>query len=278
MHVQTLFLLNARLTRKTVDCGLLMSKPPTRKERRHQRRERYLAGEARHPYLHTPSLRESPSSSGASTSTTGPTVCGKCRPILSLYANTFKSLVHQGSDLKIRKTINPHPKKPSAVHYRDLNRQNDWLRENVFDPMGMGNYLYCSDCICASLQMSKQRLARQRHIKRQQSQQPLVEMTKTAVERENLVEYVVMPTDLDIPFMQWWRFLESAVLVNVRYPHQRHGNAGKPSHFAKTSVKEDFLAFVDANSQPNGRSADSSGPTLFYLQILNDSGAKAWCF
>ena len=90
-------------------------------------------------------------------------------------------------------------------------------------------------------------------------------MTKAAVERENLGEYVLMPTDLDIAFKQWWRSLDSAFLVNVRYPHERHGNAGKPSHFAKTSVKEDFLAFVDMNSQPNGRSADSTGATYYFL-------------
>ena len=28
---------------------------------------------------------------------------------------------------------------------------------------------------------------------------------------------------------------------------------------------EDFLQFVDMNSQPNGRSADSTGPTVFFL-------------
>lgn len=28
---------------------------------------------------------------------------------------------------------------------------------------------------------------------------------------------------------------------------------------------EDFLRFVDMNSQPNGRSADLSGPTYYFL-------------
>ena len=243
----------------------VMSKATTRKERRIQQRQHYLAGEARHPYRHTPALSEafSHGESSSSSSTTGPTVCAKCKPILSRYEDTFKGLVHQESELKKRKKVNPHPKKPSTIHYRDINAQNDWLRENLFDPMG--NYLYCAACICASLRISKQRLARQRHIKRQQSQQPLVEMTKAAVEREDLGQYVVMPSDLEIAFKQWWRSLDSTVLVNVKYPHERHGNAGKPSHFAKTSVKEDFLAFVDVNSQPNGRSADSTGPTYYFL-------------
>ena len=74
-----------------------------------------------------------------------------------------------------------------------------------------------------------------------------------------------MPSYLEIAFKQWWRSLDPTVKVDVRYPHERHGNAGKPSHFAKTDVKKDFLAFVDANSQPNGRSADSTGPTYYFL-------------
>ena len=54
-------------------------------------------------------------------------------------------------------------------------------------------------------------------------------------------------------------------MVQVRYPHDRHGNAGKVSHAAKTSILQDFLTFVDTNSQPNGRSSDSSGPTYYFL-------------
>ena len=38
---------------------------------------------------------------------------------------------------------------------------------------------------------------------------------------------------------------------------------GKESNSAKSSVMADFLKFVDANSQPNGRSADSHGPTHY---------------
>ncbi len=54
-------------------------------------------------------------------------------------------------------------------------------------------------------------------------------------------------------------------MISVRYPYTRHGNAGKPSNSAKATVLNDFLAFVDANSQPNGRSADSSGPTHYFV-------------
>ena len=65
--------------------------------------------------------------------------------------------------------------------------------------------------------------------------------------------------------MVWWRSLPPSHEVTVRYPHARHGNAGPTSHSAKTSVQEDFFKFVDLNSQANGRSADSSGPTFYFL-------------
>ena len=53
--------------------------------------------------------------------------------------------------------------------------------------------------------------------------------------------------------------------MDVRYPHARHGNAAKTSHSAKTSVMDDFLTFVDLNSQANGRSTDPSGPIFYFL-------------
>ena len=51
----------------------------------------------------------------------------------------------------------------------------------------------------------------------------------------------------------------------IRYPHQRHGNAGKQSNVAKTSTMNDFLSFVDSNCQPNGRTAQSHGPTYYFI-------------
>ena len=54
-------------------------------------------------------------------------------------------------------------------------------------------------------------------------------------------------------------------VFSVRYLYTRHGNAGKRSNSAKATVLNDFLAVVDANSQPNGRSGDSSGPTHYFI-------------
>jgi len=190
-------------------------------------------------------------------------VCPQCSPVLSRYQETFLSMVHQGSELKRKKCINPVPKKSDAIPYRDIVRQNEWIRQNCFD--SLGNYLYCAGCIRSALGISSDRLAKQRNIKRQQSQTPVVDMTKNEVEQKRLSDYVIMPGAVETAFSKWWRNLESSFTIQVRIPHERHGNAGKVSNSAKTTLREEFLQFVDINSQPNGRSADSSGPTSYFL-------------
>ena len=150
-----------------------MPKTLKRKDRKRELRGNYLSGRARKSYTHRLTLNssleedadfEQPGTSGANSSAprVSSCVCVTCRPILSRYSD--KGLIHQGSELKKRKRLNPHLKCPDMTHYRDLNCQNDWIRENLFDPMG--NHLYCSPCIHASLGVSRQRLARQRVIKR----------------------------------------------------------------------------------------------------------------
>ena len=39
---------------------------------------------------------------------------------------------------------------------------------------------------------------------------------------------------------------------------------GTPANLRIQQTREDFLKFVDTNSQPNGRSADSTGPTFYF--------------
>ena len=116
--------------------------PKTRRERRIARKDAYLDGRARKPHHHTPvlkrALKESRRSSsiGESPITSSTSICLQC---------TFKGMVHQGTELKRKIAINPHPKKSDMTHYRDLVNQNEWLRENMFD--SLGNYLYCCECI-----------------------------------------------------------------------------------------------------------------------------------
>ena len=115
---------------------------------------------------------------------------------------------------KKRKKQNHNPKHPDRVCYRDLKRQNEWLKGIVFD--AMGNYLYCCVCIRISLRVSKQQLANQ---KRQQSQAPIVETKKCEVEAKRLGEYVIMPDEVQSAFSAWWRSVSADTVVRVRFPH-----------------------------------------------------------
>ena len=103
-------------------------------------------------------------------------VCKSCAPVLCKYSETFKSMKRQGSELKKRKEINPHPKKPNFDHYRDLTKQNEWLRSNIFD--AMGNFLFCCKCVNAALGISYKRLASQRSVKKAQFIEPTHILTK----------------------------------------------------------------------------------------------------
>ena len=108
--------------------------------------------------------------------------------------------------------------------------QNEWLRQNIFDPMG--NYLFGAPCVVDSLQLSYQRLSRQRLVKRRQSQQSILEMPKSQVESESLGEYIVMPIGCDQSFKTWWRSLDGTAQVQIAIPMNGTG-AGKTSNFAK---------------------------------------------
>ena len=101
-------------------------------------------------------------------------VCKCCAPVLQKYSDVFKGMKMQGTELKKRKKINPHPKKPHFDHY--LKKQNDWLRSNVFDTMG--NYLFCCKCVHTALGVSYKRLAHQRSVKRAEYSEPLRTLTK----------------------------------------------------------------------------------------------------
>ena len=44
-------------------------------------------------------------------------VCKSCAPILMKYSGTFKGMKRQGTELKRRMPINPHPKQPAREQY-----------------------------------------------------------------------------------------------------------------------------------------------------------------
>ena len=241
----------------------MASKPTTRKERRKHTRKLYLSGKSRGTYQLSKHLQDAIEEAGSSSTAESDSgslnkdVCVRCAPALRHYKNVFFSFMRHGTDLKKAKSTNPYPKNPDRSHYRNVKAQNEWLRNNIFDPMG--NYLFCAKCLKCAFRISPQRLARQRLIKRKQSMDPLQELTKPDVQRQKLEGYVVMPDGVDICFTQWWKNLQSEATVNVRTPHERHGLAGQTSNSAKRDTCEDFLIFVDTNSQPNRRSEGSYG-------------------
>ena len=78
-------------------------------------------------------LRKSFEEAQSSTSSaTG--ICAQCYPVLSRHADTFKGMVHQGTELKKKKKVNPYPKRPESelVHYRDVTKQNERMYLTVW--------------------------------------------------------------------------------------------------------------------------------------------------
>ena len=160
-------------------------------------------------------------------------------------------------------------------YYRNLVLQKERLQGNMFN--AMGNCLFCQECIVGALNISRQRMARQHNVKRQQYQNPIVQICKDKVEDERLQPFVVMPEEQDVAVCKWWELIPFDHVAAVRYPHERHGNAGKTSHYAKTQVREDFLRCIDLNSQPNGRSSDSHSCTHYFLPKFTNKNAISSC-
>ena len=216
------------------------------KRRRKESRKTFFEGQARKPYR----LRKRLRCSLEDNDTVIDGVCKQCAPALGKVKEGFHKLRHQGSELKKRKKGYPAPINADRDHYRDVVAQNAWIQGNIFDPMG--NYLFCHDCVRKALGISKQRLSRQRQVKRKLFQQQEIEMPKKEVDTQKLTPFVVMPLEIELCFNLWWKDLPDDHEVVVRYPYEKHGLAGKVSNHAKTDTKERFLEFVDANSQPNG--------------------------
>ena len=124
---------------------VLLELCPRQEERREHNKGHFIWREELS--THTPALNRSLTKSPSGTSSEQ--VCSRCQPIISRYAETFKGLIHQETELRKCKKQIPNPKCIVYPTYRDLKRQNEWLRGNVFD--AMGNYLYCCTCIRISL-------------------------------------------------------------------------------------------------------------------------------
>lgn len=123
------------------------------------------------------------------------------------------------------------------------------------------------ECIVANLGVHTERLSKQRKIKVNQCQQPVMTLTKKEVTDKKLVAFVLHPAVDDIAqsASEWWEALHDDDEVEVKYPYDRHGLAGKSSNNSKPEVRDAFLQFVDANSHPNGRHAGSYSALFYFI-------------
>ena len=151
-----------------------------------------------------------------------------------------------------------------ALTHTFTKAQNQWLRQNIID--AHGNLLFYRDCPVTCLDVHTTRLQRQRLIKQKQKDEPIVEMTKDNVVEKRLENFVLHDLEDEmLTFDAWWKTVEGDEVVEVQYPHECHGLAGRPSNHAKKEAMEDFLDFVDANTQPNGCQAGSYSAQYFFI-------------
>ena len=107
-----------------------------------------------------------------------------------------------------------------------------------------------------------------KEIKQSQTQHTILEMTKEEVEQDRLRSFVLYNTERQsgAGFSKWWKLHNDNDVVQVKIPYERHGQAKLTSNHAKQAMMADFVQFVDLNSQPNGRQADSYSAQFFFLQ------------
>ena len=79
-------------------------KVTTQKERQEVQIKNFLEDRVRSPYQHTPVFNPVELCTCDSSDAM---ICAQCRPILSRYADPFKTMVHQGTALKKQKRTNP---------------------------------------------------------------------------------------------------------------------------------------------------------------------------
>jgi len=230
-----------------------------REKRRKDSVKKFLHGEARRPYVLREDiscgLRDQASNRFGEESENINSLSCACQETLNKFADNFKSMLHTGQKLINRASIQ-QPEKANKK-YRNINQQNKWLLENVFD--SYGNYLFCFSCIKNILDIGGKRLHRLREIKRQQANAPTIRVRKDHVSTEQTCDVVPPATVTNV--LAWWTNLEDSSMIELHNPPKLHH--GK-SNNSKKELLARFLEFIDNNSQPNGRRVGSHGP-LFFL-------------
>lgn len=189
-----------------------------------------------------------------------------CRETLEKFTNTFNNMLHTGSALV--KRASGQQSKKSNKKYRDVNKQNEWLLENIFDIHG--NYLFCVSCIIEILKVHPSRLHRLRKIKREQTNAPIRRVRKKDLQKEQFQHIIPPLTAKNV--LKWWVRLGNDSFVELREPpklHQGRGNNRKDQLLSR------FIDFIDTNSQSNGRQIGSHGPLFFLSPKFNRINAPS---
>ena len=60
---------------------------------------------------------------------------------------------------------------------------------------------------------------------------------------QRLEDYVLHDDEDDdiLTFSDWWKLVDDNEIVEVQFPHERHGLAGKESNHVKKQAMTDFL-------------------------------------
>lgn len=243
-------------------------------KRKRARRENYTSGTSRSAYRFQQSLEQSFSSdSSFSCPTPGPVPVARpgckryCIHALRDLQEAFAAISkHPAKTLQNRKASYPTPKKQNTAHQNFTGiikftpqkqtithtppptAQSQWLRENVLD--AHGNFLYCQECIMATLGVHSQRLHRQRVVKQNQKHHPIVQMTKSEVVQQKLENFVLHENEEVQTFSVWWMALAADEEVEVQFPHERHGLAGRCVRL--NSVRYTYSYSFDNVYQPLG--------------------------
>ena len=207
--------------------------------------EKFLNGQARRPYV----LREDIATGLKESEIDSATQRCTCQETLGNFSDDFKNMLHNNLSTNQPKTKN-------------RNLQNKWLLDNIFD--SHGNYTYCFSCIKKILNVSGKRLSRLREIKREQAKAPTIKMRTDQILPKQICD--IVPPVNEINVLAWWMNLEDSCMVEIRCPPKLHGGT---SNNNKENLLPLFLAFIDNNSQPNGRRVGSHGP-LYYLNSKFD--------
>ncbi len=222
-----------------------------RSKRKENSVNRFLAGEARRPYvlrrdISTGLKEQAGRLPGAKNENILPPKCA-CEETLVKFVGIFRSMIRVG--------LKPG-QPPNTTANRDMNQQNKWLLENVFD--SYGNYTFCCSCIQNILGVSGRRLRRLREIKQKQADISTILVRKDQVSKDQTCN-IVPPANVT-NIIDWWANLGNDSIIELRSTPKLHQGRGNNR---KEWLLKQFLEFIDNNSQPNGRKIGSHGPLYF---------------